>query len=313
MSICIVSYNCCALLADCLRSIEATVGELSCEVIVTDNASEDGTVEMLAAEFPDVLAIANENNAGFAGGTNQAMARATGDVLLMLNPDTIVHRDALQTIVNFFGEHPDAAVGPRLVSRDGDLQPSSHPFPTLGRTFAAQLGLHRLARPKPESHEPTQVDWVSGAALAMTREIWERVGPLDEEYFMYSEDVDWRLRAAREGLACWYLPAAEIVHLEGATWADLSTERVLAAHRANWRFFRKHYGHCAEMTLRAMVAGGALGRGILWALAWPFGCRQCSPMNRPGVHFAVLREALVGRRGNGSERRRTAATEANGG
>ncbi len=294
LSICIVSYNCRDVLADCLRSIEATVGDLSCEVIVTDNASEDGTVEMLAAEFPDAQAIANEDNAGFAGGTNQAMARATGDVLLMLNPDTIVRPRALQAIVGFLGEHPDAAVGPRLVGDDGELQPSSHPFPTLGRTFAAQLGLHRLGRPRPEPDAPVRVDWVSGAALAMTRQVRERVGPLDEGYFMYSEDVDWCLRTAREGLACWYLPAAEIVHLEGATWADMQRERVLAAHRANFRFFRKHYGRCAGLTLRAMIAGGALARGLLWTLAWPFGCRQCSPMNRPGVHFAVLREALLG-------------------
>ncbi len=306
LSICIVSYNCRDLLAACLRTIEATAGDLSCEVIVTDNASGDGTVQMLAEDFPHVQVIANGGNAGFAGGTNQAMARATGDVLLMLNPDTEVRPGALTALVEFVRSQPDlGAVGPRLIGPDGELQLSCHAFPTVGRALIAQLGLHRLgARSRwlgaydmtwSDHAQTMRADWLSGAAMAIPRDAWEAVGPLDEHYFMYFEDVDWCYRAARAGYRCWYLPEAEVVHYEGASWADMQVERVLAAHRANFRFFRKNRGRAVEICVRALVAGGTLLRGIFWTLAWPFGCRVCSPLNRPAMHLAVLREALAGR------------------
>ena len=141
LSVCIVSYNCRDLLRQCLLSIERTAVSLAHEIIVVDNASGDGTVGMLAAEFPHVVCVANEDNPGFAGGTNQAMARARGATLLMLNPDTEVQPGALEALVGFLGERAwVGAVGPRLIGSDGGVQATCHPFPTLARTLVRQLG-----------------------------------------------------------------------------------------------------------------------------------------------------------------------------
>ena len=304
LSVCIVSYNCRELLRACLLSVEREAVGLEHEVIVADNASDDGTVEMVAREFPGVVCLANEQNLGFAAATNQAMARACGEVLLMLNPDTEVQPGALEYLVSFVRSHPwMAAAGPRIVGPAGELQPTCHPFPTVGQTLIAQLGLHRLFPGTRlfggydmtwwDHAEPRRVDWVSGACLAVSRAAWEEVGPLDAGYFMYSEEVDWCYRLAQAGLECWYLPEAEVVHHEAASWGAASRERILASHRANFRFFGKHYGAGAELMARLLVTFGALARGSTWNIVGPLHRgRRSNLITDPAVHFAVANQAL---------------------
>lgn len=301
LSVCVVSYNCRDLLAECLRSIEEHSGELSVEVTVTDNASSDGTVEMLREQFPAVQVIANEDNAGFAAGTNQAMAEAGGETLMMLNPDTEVTAGALERLVGFLRERPEAgAVGPAVVGPDGRPQPTGHRFPRLLRTLVTQVGLHRAlpccrafeGPTGPAAHLQRRVDWLSGVCIAIRREAWERVGPLDEGFFMYSEDVDWCYRAARAGYERWLLPDARIIHHEGASWGGASRERILAAHRANFRFFGKHYGHAAEVTHRALVTLGALARGTAWTIAGPMVRDREDIVTDFDTHFRVAELAM---------------------
>lgn len=303
LSVCIVSYNCRDLLRACLLSIELEAVGLEHEVIVADNASGDGTVEMIAREFPRVACLANEENLGFAAATNQAAAHARGEVLLMLNPDTEVQPGAPERLVSFLRSHPWAgAAGPRIVGPGGELQPTCHLFPTVGLTLIAQLGLHRLF---PGSRllggydmtwwdhaRPRRVDWVSGACLAVSRAAWERVGPLDEGYFMYSEEVDWCYRLSQAGLECWYLPDATVIHHEAASWGRARPERILASHRANFRFFGKHYGRRAELLARLLVAGGALARAALWNVARPVAGGPDAVVTEPGLHVQVADQAL---------------------
>lgn len=303
LSVCIVSYNCRDLLRDCLLSVQRTATGLEHEVIVADNASEDGTLEMLANEFPQVVCLANDDNLGFAGGTNQAMERAGGDFLIMLNPDTEVQPGALEHLVAFLRGRPwVGAVGPGLTGSDGELQATCHPFPRLALTLYAQLGLHRLFPRSPifgaydmtwwDHAAPRRVDWVSGACLAVSREAWERAGRFDEEYFMYSEEVDWCYRLAQAGLECWYLPEAEVIHHEAASWGAASRERILASHRSNFRFFGKNYGRASEALARLMVACGAVVRGNFWNIAGPLLAKPASIVTDPHTHSEVAKQAL---------------------
>ena len=269
---CIVSYNCRELLAECLRSIARESGELSVEVIVVDNASGDGTVEMLASDFPEVRTIASEENLGFAGGTNRAVEAASADTLLLLNPDTEVQPGALARLAEFVQRYPETgACGPAVRGVDGELQRTCHAFPSLWLTLIAQVGLHRAFRNSSifgaydmtwwDHDEPRTVDWLSGVCIATRRDVWERIGSLDEAYFMYAEDVDWCYRLRQAGLDRWYLPDAEIVHHEAGSWGGASRERILASHRAMFRFFGKQYGHFAEIAERLLVMMGGMIRG----------------------------------------------------
>jgi len=299
LSVCIVSYNCRDLLARCLRSIQEHSGALSVEVIVVDNASSDGTAAMLAEEFPEVRLIASEENLGFARGTNRAMGEASGDVLMMLNPDTEVQPGALERLVGFLRKRREAGVaGPRIAGPDGRLQHTCHPFPSIWLTVVAQLGLHRLL-PRSRTFgeydmtwwthdEPRRVAWLSGACLAVRREVWERVGPLDEGYFMYSEDVDWCYRLFLAGYERWYLPGARIVHHEAGSWGSASVERIIASHRANFRFFGKMHGPASEVGARLLVAVGALLRGSFWTIAGPVLGEREHVVTDAQTHFRVV-------------------------
>ncbi len=299
LSVCIVSYNCRDLLANCLRSVYAHHGASSLEVIVVDNASSDGTVEMLASEFPDVRLIASEENLGFARATNMAMAEARGDVLVMLNPDTEVRPGALGHLAGFLRQRPEAgAVGPRIEGPDGRLQYTCHVFPSVWLTLVAQLGLHRLLRSTRtfgaydmswwDHAQPRRVDWLSGACIATRREVWEQVGPLDEGYFMYSEDVDWCWRLSQAGWERWYLPGATVVHHEAGSWEDAPLERILASHRANFRFFGKNYGRASEVLVRILVALGGLARGSFWTIVGPLLDDRPAVITDAATHFRVV-------------------------
>lgn len=304
LSVCIVSYNCRDLLAECLRSIVAHHGERTVEVVVVDNASTDGTVEMLGADFPDVRTIASEKNLGFAGGTNLAVEHASADTIMLLNPDTEVRPGALDHLADFIDSRPEVGVcGPAVHRPDGRLQRTCFAFPRLWMTLVAQLGLHR-AFPRSrvfgayemtwwDHDEPRAVDWISGVCMVTTRTVWDRVGPLDEGYFMYAEDLDWCYRLAQHGYDRWYLPGAEIVHHEAGSWADAPRERILASHRANFRFFGKNYGHLAEVAQRLLVMTGGMIRGSFWNIMGPVLGEQKEIVSSYDIHFRVAEAAIA--------------------
>ena len=242
VSIVVVSFNTCELLARCLASLPAAAGELSWQAIVVDNASRDGSVAMVRERFPEVECHAMADNLGFARGTNLGMARATGRLRVWLNPDCEMTPGSLVALVCHLEQHPEAgAVGPRLIHDDGRVQPSAQAFPSGSRMLYHFLGLRsvariawlrsvllRLAPPSAKMTraylaaldpgiEPREVDWVSGACLATRAEVASRVGPIDETYFMYCEDTDWCHRVHAAGWRVHYLPGATVIHRAGAS------------------------------------------------------------------------------------------------
>jgi N-acetylglucosaminyl-diphospho-decaprenol L-rhamnosyltransferase len=252
VSVVIVNYRQGDLLLACLESVFRTADALPVEVIVVDNASGDDTATVVAGRFPRVRLVLNDRNLGFARATNQGLALGTAPLCLWLNPDTVVQPGALQELVRFFHAHPDAAaVGPRMIGPDGELQYSCRAFPTLGTGLFTRYSLLRRLWPgNPVSARyllsgwdhagVREVDWISGSCLLTSRDVLRRVGPLDEAYFLFNEDVDWCRRAADAGLRVYYDPAAVVVHHIGASKARLPAWLVVERHRGMFRYYRKH-------------------------------------------------------------------------
>ncbi len=247
LSVIITNWNTRELLRQCLESVAASLHVMA-EVIVVDNGSGDGSIEMLAADFPKVRVIANRQNRGFAAANNQGLALAQGRYLLLLNSDTLVAPDALTQLVKFMDAHSDAgACGPQLRNQDGTLQPSGRAFPSLLTATIALLPvpslLRRMTATSMERRDYSQVaavDEVSGAALCLRREALAQTGGLDEDFFFLGEDVElcWRLHKA--GWVVYYVPQAVITHLWGGSRKRLSEQTSLYAQRSFVLLFRKH-------------------------------------------------------------------------
>lgn len=254
LSIIIVSYNTRELLADCINSVKKNLTGLTCEIVVVDNNSTDGSVAMLKKEYPEVRLIENRYNAGFAKANNQGLELCAGEYVLLLNSDTIVLDNALSTLVKFMDSHMDAAIcGPRILNSDMTLQlPCRRSFPRLLNSISHFSGLGRLF-PKSrifgsylmtymDSGLDHGVDAVSGACLLARRDVLDKIGGLlDEAFFMHFEDIDLCYRAKQKGFKVYYVHNARIIHLKGQS-SKLRSEGVTrnffdSAHI----YFRKNY------------------------------------------------------------------------
>jgi GT2 family glycosyltransferase len=273
LSVVIVNYRKGKLLLDCLESVFRTADAMPVEVIVVDNASQDDTGRTVPDRFPQVRLVLNAQNVGFARGTNQGLALAAAPLCLWLNPDAVLQPGALHELVDFFRRHPDAAaVGPRMIGPDGQLQYSCRAFPTLGTAFFTRYSLLRRAWPgNPVSSRyllsdwdhagVRQVDWISGSCLLTSRDVLSRVGPLDEAYFLFNEDVDWCRRAADAGLRVYYDAHALVVHHIGASKGRLPAWLVLERHKGMFRYYRKHMRRSRWLDL-PVAMGIALRAGL---------------------------------------------------
>ncbi|HID89507.1 MAG TPA: glycosyltransferase family 2 protein [Anaerolineae bacterium] len=274
VSVIVISWNTRALLEQCLRSVYGTAGDLVVEVIVVDNGSTDGSVEMVRERFPQARLMVNRENVGFARANNQAMAVAQGRYFLLLNSDAVLRPGALKAMVDLMGADPRVGIaGGRLMNPDGSFQASFMDFPTLWAEILLMIKLHPLLRspyfpsyPPAESEEVREADWVPGACMLVRREVWKEVGGLDETYFMYSEEVDWCWRVGRAGWRIYYTPEAEIVHWGGQSIGQVPLERRARVYRGKWLFFHRRGGRRTAGLFRlALVATTALKMG-LWAL-----------------------------------------------
>lgn len=252
LSICIVNWNTKSDLEQALSSVVQADSDLPVEVIVLDNASTDGSAEMVEARFPAARLIRSEENLGFARGYNRAAAAAGGRYLLLLNPDTVTRPAALRALVAFLRSHPDAgAAGPRLLNRDGSLQYSCRRFPRplaalfrntpLGRLFPRNRYTREYLMTDWDHEVARPVDWISGAAMCLPREVWDQVGGFDEGFFMYAEDMDWCLRARRAGWGIFYVPQAIVMHCVGRSSDQVPVRMVIQFHRSMVRFYLKHH------------------------------------------------------------------------
>jgi N-acetylglucosaminyl-diphospho-decaprenol L-rhamnosyltransferase len=285
----IVNYRTAGLAIDCLRSLAAEIASVpgGAKVVVTDNLSGDDSVAQLQRAIADngwgawCTLMPLPANGGFAYGNNAGIRPSLEsptdkpDYVLLLNPDTIVHPGAVTELLKFMDGRRDVGLaGSRLEDPDGTPQVSAFRFHSIASEFehamrlgpvSKVLGKWRVAPPVPG--EPSPTDWVAGASLIIRREVFEKVGLLDERYFMYYEEVDFCLRAKRAGFACWYVPASRVVHLVGAA-SQISDARKHRKRRpAYWFESRRMYFVRNHGRVYALLADAAYATAFaLWRL-----------------------------------------------
>ena len=301
VSIVIVNWNVRDLLRRCLHSI-TQYPAFSLEVIVVDNASTDGSVDMVRAEFPAVRLVVNSENRGFPGAINQGISLARGRYVLLLNPDTELVGNALGTMVAFADEHSDVGVvGPQLLNSDGSVQSSRRRFPTLATAFFESTWLQpyaprRLLEWYYVNDQPDDrvqgVDWLMGAALMARRGAIERVGSMDERFFMYSEELDWCRRFREAGWRVVYLPTAQVLHHEGKSSEQVLPARHIHFQTSKVRYFRKYHGYVAAEALRLFLLGSYVWQLGLEGAKWLVGHRRSLRAGRVAAYWQVLRSGL---------------------
>ena len=252
LSIVFLNYNTRDLTRQALNSVLAAAEGLTAEIFVVDNASVDGSADMVAEEFPQVKLICNEANVGFAAGNNVALRQVTGEYVLLINTDTIVRRDALRTMVEFLDAHPEAgACGCKILDPDGTLQlDSRRGFPTPLAAFCKMSGLSRFFPKHPliahyhmtylDPEQTAEVEVLSGSCMMVRKAAMDQVGLLDEDYFMYGEDIDWCYRFYQAGWKSYYVPTTSIIHFRGESGRGVPLRILYRKSRAMSIFVNKH-------------------------------------------------------------------------
>lgn len=277
LSIVIVSWNVREDLRECLQSLLRDEGSRlesgEIEIIVVDNASTDGTAEMVNLEFPRVKLLVNSQNLGYTKANNIGINHSRGKYILLLNPDTIVHQGALQALIDCAESHPEAGIiGAKLLNPDGSVQRSARSFPDIGAGLFRNTFLGRLFPNNPFVRrylladfgydEVREVDWVSGAAMLVRRDLIERIGGLDERFWAYCEDVDLCWRAWQAGYKVLFCPNAVITHKVGRSSDQRLVPSLIQHHKSMWLFYLKNYRHRYPLILFPLI-----GLGILIRLA----------------------------------------------
>ena len=261
VSVLLVSFNTRDLLRECLLNLQREADGVAYETIVVDNASRDGSADMVAAEFPRVRLIRGETNLGFAAANNRAFEIARGRYIVLLNTDAFLRQGALRLSVEHMDANPQVGMaGGRLVGRDGHWQPSARMFPSLLNNLLVMSGLAdrfpksrflgRADRSWADPLEPAPVDWVPGAYCIMRRSVLERIGFFDERFFLYYEEVDLCRRVKAAQSEVWYWPDIVVEHLGGESAKKIKSLKIdrggsqieLWRMRAQLLYFRKHHG-----------------------------------------------------------------------
>jgi GT2 family glycosyltransferase len=251
LSVSIVNTNSRELLLACLESLAGTAAE----VVVLDNASEDGSAEAVRERFPDVRLIAQSHRAGFGANHNTVIRATTGRYVYVLNEDTTAGDWGFEALTTYLDAHPRvAALGPRLVYPDGRLQDSAWRFPTPLVSTLGLVSLGRLGVTQSRGDAPRAVDWVMGAAVVLRREALDEVGLFDEGFFLYSEEVDLQTRLRRAGWEVHYFPLVSVVHHESQFSADIPERRINEMWRSRHRYWQKHHSG-AGARIAALATG----------------------------------------------------------
>jgi GT2 family glycosyltransferase len=255
LSVIIVSYNVKHFLKQCLFSVKKASENIDYEIFVVDNNSADGSCSMVRTEFPDVKLIMNNVNRGFSAANNQALKMAGGRFILLLNPDTIVEEDTFTRCISFMNEHNEAgAMGVRMIDGRGRVLPESkRALPTPGTAFYKIFGLsyifprsrifNRYYLSHIDDHQTAKVDILSGAFMFLRHEAVDKTGLLDEEFFMYGEDVDYSYRLVKAGFVNYYYPEIRIIHYKGQSTKKENLNVLINFYRAMLIFVRKHFSN----------------------------------------------------------------------
>lgn len=277
LSIIIVSWNAKDYLRQCLLSLQRAHAGLSTEVVVVDNASSDGSAGMVAREFPQVLLVRNATNAGFAAANNIGLRLARGKYVALINSDVEVPRGCLETMVGYMDQHESVGMlGPRMLTPSGEIGPSCMNRPSLRIWLASALGLARVVRGAglhiihPELLKTQEVDVLNGWFWMVRKSALENVGLLDEQFFMYGEDIDWSRRFWDRGWKVVYFAEAEALHYGGASSARAPVRFYVEMQRANLQYWKRYHGRASQAAYLLIVAlhqaFRLLGYGAVYAL-----------------------------------------------
>ncbi|MCM3338831.1 glycosyltransferase family 2 protein [Paenibacillus sp. MER TA 81-3] len=268
ISIIIVNYNTKQLTLNCLKSVFRSVTDYHFDVILIDNASRDDSVQVIGEQYPQVKLIANEHNLGFSKANNQGMRVAQGRYVLLLNSDTVIQPDTLDIMIRFMDEHLEVgASGCKVVLPDGSLDKACRRgFPTPSATFFYVSRLSKMFPKNPrinayhrEDLDPDEaypIDCLIGAFMMVRREAIEQVGMLDEDFFMYGEDVDWCYRIKQAGWVNYYYPKSKIVHYKRASSRNKPFKITYEFHRAIYVLYNKHFKQQYPFWVNALMYAG---------------------------------------------------------
>jgi len=258
ISVIIVNWNTRDLLRDCLASVFRTLDQVSFEVMVVDNGSCDGSLEMVAEQFPAVHRIANADNRGFGAANNQALRVMKGRYALLLNSDTILTVGAVQALLSFMEAHPEAAMAcGQLLNRDGSKQHSFANFPDMltlltNAPLMESLCPKRYPSKRHDYPEPMEVDSGIGACLMVRRAAMEAVGLFDERYFFFFEETDWAYAMRQAGWKIFYVPTAFIYHLQGQSIGANVRSRI-EFYKSRYQYFRKWRSYPYYLLMRGII------------------------------------------------------------
>ncbi|MEA3408152.1 MAG: glycosyltransferase family 2 protein [Chloroflexota bacterium] len=315
LEIVIVSWNVADLLKNCLDSIYGApgarldaggvlhLGAYTAKVHVVDNASSDGSPQMVRKRFPAANLIISSTNLGFTRGNNLALRRCQARYVLLLNPDTRVVDDALVKMLDYMERHPQAGIlGPQLRYGDGNLQSSRRRFPTfmtalmestlLQQWFPKNRWAQRYYVQDVSADHVQDVDWVTGACMLVRRDVLRTVGLLDEAFFMYSEELDWCRRTIDAGWRVVYFPDAVVVHYGGRSSDQVVAERHIHFQRSKVLYFYKHHGWMMAEVLRLFILGTYLFQMVEEGLKCMVGHKRSLRRSRLRAYARVLRSGL---------------------
>ncbi|MBU1626416.1 glycosyltransferase [bacterium] len=274
LSIIIVNWNTKKFLDDCLESIYRTTTGISFEIYVIDNDSKDGTSAMVREKYPRVKFIQNKTNEGFAKANNRGIKKSKGDFVLLLNPDTLLMGNPLATIVDYMKNHEDVGIcGCKVLNKDGSIEPACRRgIPTPKAALYRFIGLNKLFPKNPRyskynlthlnPHKVSEVDAISGSFFMLRREVIEKIGLLDEKFFLYGEEIDWCYRIKNYGYKVVYNPAAEIIHYKGGSSSQNKLRSFYEFYHSMFIFHEKHFSHKSSLAVNIFVKIGIVLRAI---------------------------------------------------
>lgn len=279
LTVVIVNYNVEYFLDQCLASVKKAIGELPVEVVVVDNNSKDGSLKMLSEKFPWVRLIENKENVGFSKANNQAIESSSAEYILLLNPDTVVAEDTFKKVLDFMDSNPDAGgLGVRMIDGVGNFLPESKRG--LPRPWVAFYKIFGISRIFPRSSrfaryhaghiketETSEIDILSGAFMLLKKEALDKVGLLDEDFFMYGEDIDLSYRITEGGYKNYYFPETTIIHYKGESTKKSSVNYVFVFYKAMVIFARKHFSGSNAGLFSALINIGIYTRAIAAIMA----------------------------------------------
>ena len=307
VSIIIVNWNTIKLLRDCLTSVYEQTHNIDFEVIVVDNCSSDGSIEMVKGEFPKVILIENKENRGFAAANNQAIAIAKGRYILLLNSDTVVLDKAIEKTLSFADDNPEAAaIGCRVLNPDGTVQTTCFMFPSILNMILSSTYLYKLFPGSKffgreqmtwwDRNDVREVDVVTGCFILVRRQAIEQVGTLDERFFMYGEETDWCYRMKKNGWKIMFTPAGQIIHFGGQSASKTPVTMIIQLRQSILKFIKKHNGRSSVFLARLLTALVFIVRLPVWFVVFLFRPRQRSEAStKLQSYSAGIMDVLFGR------------------